>query len=34
MQHFAQPGLSDKQLKNYLQLSYRLVSRSIKKEKE
>jgi predicted DNA-binding protein (MmcQ/YjbR family) len=33
IQHFAQPGLSDKQLKNYLELSHRLVSEGLSKKR-
>jgi predicted DNA-binding protein (MmcQ/YjbR family) len=33
IQHFAQPGLSDKQLRNYLKLSYHLVSQGLSKKR-
>ncbi len=31
IQHYGQPGLSDKQLRNYLRLSYRLVTKGLSK---
>lgn len=33
IQHFGKPGLNDRQLRNYIQLSHHLVSRGLPKKK-
>lgn len=33
IQHYAQPGLNDKQLRNYLELSHRIVALGLSKKK-
>ena len=34
IQHYAQPGLSDAELKDYLRGSHRIVSRGLSKKKQ